>query len=95
MLSFGVPYRVLGTRFFERKEVKDVLSYLRAAMNPQGSADIARIISTPPRGIGKTTLDKILAGQEAGLPAARAREARKIPRDTDEGQLCDQYAAYI
>ena len=70
MLAFKVPYRVLGTRFFERKEIKDTLSYLRAAMNPDGTNDMARIIGVPPRGIGKTTLDKVLAGQEATLPAA-------------------------
>ena len=74
MLAFDVPYRVLGTRFFERKEIKDTLSYLRAALNPKGSADLVRIIGVPLRGIGKTTLDKILAGQEEKLaPAARAK----------------------
>ena len=78
MLAFGVPYRVLGTRFFERKEVKDTLSYLRAAMNPKGSADTARIISTPPRGIGKTTLDKLLAGEEDKLPAGARGKIEKF-----------------
>ncbi|HUO56098.1 MAG TPA: UvrD-helicase domain-containing protein [Candidatus Paceibacterota bacterium] len=74
MLALGVPYRVLGTRFFERKEVKDTLSYIRAALNPESSVDLSRIISVPPRGIGKTTLDKILRHEEAGLPAsARAK----------------------
>ena len=69
-LHAGVPYRVLGTRFFERKEVKDVLSYLRAALNPQSSNDIRRIIAVPPRGIGKVTLDKMFAGNDAGIPSA-------------------------
>ena len=75
-LHIGVPYRVLGTRFFERKEVKDVLAYLRAAINPAGTTDIARIIAVPPRGIGKITLEKMLAGNENGVPAsARAKIA--------------------
>jgi DNA helicase-2/ATP-dependent DNA helicase PcrA len=78
MLSFGVEYRVLGTRFFERKEVKDTLSYLRAAMNPKGSADLSRVIGTPPRGIGKTTLDKILAGEEDKLPGAAKMKLEKF-----------------
>jgi DNA helicase-2/ATP-dependent DNA helicase PcrA len=78
MLAFGVQYRVLGTRFFERKEVKDTLSYLRAAMNPKGSADLVRIIGTPPRGIGKTTLDKILAGEEDKLPGAATMKLEKF-----------------
>lgn len=59
-LEQGVPHRVLGTRFFDRKEVKDVLSYIRAALNPDSRQDIARIIGTPPRGIGKGTLVHIL-----------------------------------
>ena len=66
----GVPYQVLGTRFFDRKEVKDVLSYIRAALNPTSQGDIARIVSTPPRGIGKLTLAKMLEGKEAELNTA-------------------------
>ena len=69
MLRAGVPYQVLGTRFFERKEVKDVVAYLRAAENPESSSDLKRIINTPARGIGKVTLLKILAGKENELPA--------------------------
>ena len=65
-LTLNIPYRVLGTRFFERKEVKDLLSYVRAALNPKSRNDIARIISVPSRGIGKTTLEKMLSGQPFG-----------------------------
>lgn len=74
LLHHGVPYRVIGTKFFERKEVKDVLAYLRAAFNPRANADLARIISVPPRGIGPSTLAKILDGKESALTsAARAK----------------------
>ncbi len=72
MLNFDVPYRVLGTRFFERKEVKDTLSYLRAAMNAQSRVDLLRIVGTPPRGIGKVTLEKMIEGKEAELTGATA-----------------------
>ena len=65
-----LPYQVLGIRFFERKEVKDVLSYLRAALNPDGFGELRRIVNVPPRGIGKVTLLKIFAGKEAELPPA-------------------------
>jgi len=65
LLDAGVPYQVLGTRFFERKEVKDVLSFVRAAVS-ENSADIGRVIDTLP-GIGKVTKLKILSGQEAAL----------------------------
>ncbi len=66
-LSLGVPYRVLGTRFFDRKEVKDVLSYVRAALNRDGWVDIGRIVNEPPRGIGKVTFEKLVAGNRAQL----------------------------
>ncbi len=71
LLHAGLPYRVLGTRFFERKEVKDVLSYLRAALNPKGKGDIARIVGIPPRGIGKVTLDKMFSGEALGAASAK------------------------
>ncbi|MEK7645254.1 MAG: UvrD-helicase domain-containing protein [Patescibacteria group bacterium] len=69
-LAHSVPYQLLGTKFFERKEIKDALSYLRAALNPQGLADLKRIINEPPRGIGKVTLLKIFSGQEDSLSGA-------------------------
>ena len=68
-LRKGIQYQLLGTRFFERREVKDVISYARAAMNPESLADIKRIINTPVRGIGKVTLLKIMSGQIGDLPA--------------------------
>ncbi|MEK7134071.1 MAG: UvrD-helicase domain-containing protein [Patescibacteria group bacterium] len=70
-LHAGIPYRVLGTRFFERKEAKDVLSYLRAALNPKSKSDIARIVGVPPRGIGKVTLDKMFSGTPLGAASAK------------------------
>ncbi|MDP3965807.1 MAG: 3'-5' exonuclease [bacterium] len=70
-LHAGLPYRVLGTRFFERKEVKDVLSYLRAALNPKSRSDLARIVAVPPRGIGKVTLEKMFTPLEVAPALAR------------------------
>lgn len=70
-LHLEVPYRVIGTRFFERSEVKDVLSYLRAAQNPKSKNDLTRIVGRPARGIGKTTLEKMLAGQALPLAAQK------------------------
>ncbi len=68
MLRYNIPYQVLGTKFFERKEIKDTLAYLRSALNPANLADIKRIINFPARGIGKTTLVKLFAGEQEGLP---------------------------
>src|SRR3989344_3808774 len=75
-LHMGVPYLVLGTRFFERKEVKDLLSYLRASLNPKNRTDLIRIAGVPARGIGRVTIEKMLAGQGGDLPAgARSKVA--------------------
>jgi DNA helicase-2/ATP-dependent DNA helicase PcrA len=69
-LSYDVPYQVLGVRFFERKEVKDVLSYLAASLNSASVAHLSRIVNVPPRGIGKVTLMKIATGLEETLSGA-------------------------
>ena len=67
-MNRGIPYQLLGTRFFERKEIKDIVSYLRAALNPDSFLDLKRIINVPTRGIGKTTMLKIFSGNESVLP---------------------------
>ncbi len=75
-LRAGVPYRLLGTRFFERKEVKDMLSWIRLALDPTRENDRARAVQTPPRGIGKVTLGKIIAGKPETLrPSERTKVA--------------------
>ncbi len=74
LLRAGVPYKLLGTHFFARKEVKDVLSWIRLALEPSRESDKVRAASAPPRGIGKVTLGKLVAGQREALrPAERAK----------------------
>ena len=68
MLRYNIPYQVLGVKFFERREIKDTLAYLRAALNPESLSDVKRIINFPARGIGKVTLLKIFAGEKENLP---------------------------
>lgn len=68
MLRYNVPYQVLGVKFFERKEIKDTLAYLRAALNPESLSDIRRIINFPARGIGKVTVAKVFAKEIDSLP---------------------------
>ena len=64
----SLPYQLVGVRFFERKEIKDVFSYIRAALNRESWSDIARIINMPTRGIGKATITKIMSGRPDLLP---------------------------
>ena len=67
-LKNEVSYQLVGTKFFDRKEIKDVISYLKAALNPDSLSDIKRIINVPPRGIGKVSMLKIFEGKENELP---------------------------
>ncbi|MEA2715355.1 MAG: ATP-dependent helicase UvrD/PcrA [Candidatus Parcubacteria bacterium] len=64
----NIPYQLVGVRFFERKEIKDVLSYVRAALNRDSWSDIGRVINVPARGIGKATIAKVMSGREDLLP---------------------------
>ncbi len=75
LLHAGVPYKLLGTRFFERKEVKDTLAWVRLALEPSRETDKLRAAQSPPRGIGKVTLAKLAAGGRAEL---RAGELAKM-----------------
>ena len=60
LISIGLPYKIIGgLRFYERKEIKDVIAYLRLINNLSGDLAFERVINIPKRGIGKTTLNKI------------------------------------
>ena len=59
-VRYGTPYKlVAGTRFYERREIKDVIAYLRLISNPYDSVSLARIINIPVRGIGQHSLDDL------------------------------------
>jgi len=60
LISIGLPYKIVGgLRFYERKEIKDIIAYLRIINNLSDDLAFERVINTPKRGIGKTTLAKI------------------------------------
>ncbi len=63
--GLGLPYHIVGSvRFYERKEVKDALAYLRLALNPDDDLAFTRAVGTPPRGIGKTSLGRLAEAAE-------------------------------
>ena len=65
----GIPYKIIGgLKFYERKEIKDVISYLRLIQNPSDNISLKRVINEPKRGIGKTSLDNIeKLAEETGI----------------------------
>ncbi|MCF7857329.1 MAG: UvrD-helicase domain-containing protein [Candidatus Pacebacteria bacterium] len=83
-INYDVPYQMLGTKFFERKEIKNILSFLRYALNPSSTNDLVRIINTPPRGIGKVTLLKVVEGRTAELPAKTREKVDSFNRLVEE-----------
>ena len=70
----SIPYQIIGTRFFDRREIKDVLSYVKYALNPEDFTSLSRIINLPARGIGKVSEMKIVEGRPNEL-GAKVRDA--------------------
>ena len=70
LMRLDIPYNIVGgLKFYDRKEIKDILAYLRAVANPDDSVSLKRIINTPRRGIGDTTFSKIEdAATQLGIP---------------------------
>ena len=72
LMRDGTPYRIIGgVRFYERKEVKDALSYLKLVINPHDDVSFRRVVNVPARGIGKVVMDA-LDRDDAGGPAGSA-----------------------
>ncbi len=82
LMRWGIPYTLVGgVRFYQRKEIKDLVAYLRVMVNPDDEVSLKRILNVPPRGIGPKTVEKLhtLAHQKGcslyqALQEASARE---------------------
>lgn len=81
LVRVGVPYKVVGgTKFYDRKEVKDVLAYLRIVVNPNDEVSLKRVINVPKRGVGDTSIGRIDAwaranGRKFGEALAHGEDA--------------------
>jgi len=100
LIRLGVPYKVLGgTRFYDRREIKDAMAYLRAAANPADEVSVKRVLNVPKRGVGETSVAKLDAyaaantisfteamrhSQQAGLTGNAARGVESFVRLLDE-----------
>ena len=91
-LKYGIPYKIIGgIKFYHRKEIKDVIAYLRLIANPADSISLTRIINVPPRNIGSKTIEAIQnfamkndisifeAIKKIGASGDEDSEAREIP----------------
>lgn len=89
----AVPYRLLsGLRFFDRKEIKDIMAYLRLIINPADDLSFARVVNEPKRGIGKTSMEKLegFAFEDGGsLCDAVRRHAAEL------GSAGTKFAAFV
>ena len=88
----GIPYKIVGgLRFYDRKEIRDILSYLKLIFNPNDRISLRRVINTPKRGIGETTVERLLGFMDTNglsnleglsrveeIPAITARSIRPL-----------------
>ena len=75
-MRHGIPYRLVGAlRFYQRKEIKDVVAYLRVLNNPADDVSLERVLNVPPRGIGQRSVDELTRwARTLGVPMRRAVE---------------------
>jgi DNA helicase-2/ATP-dependent DNA helicase PcrA len=100
LMRFGIPYKVVGgTRFYDRREIKDAMAYLRAVANPADEVSIKRVLGVPKRGVGESSVAKLDAlaastgttfvdamrhAHDAGLTGSAARGVESFVRLLDD-----------
>ncbi len=102
LVRVGIPYKVIGgTRFYDRREIKDALAYLKAVVNPIDEVSMKRVVNTPKRGVGDTSVAKIdawaaasgltfdqalLHAPEAGVTGKAVRGLEEFHRIIEKGR---------
>ena len=100
LVRLGLPYKVVGgTRFYDRREVKDAIAYLRAVVNPSDEVSLKRVVNVPKRGVGDTSInrldawaaahgatfhDAVRAGEQAGLSGKALSGVHQLTALLDE-----------
>lgn len=108
LVKSNIPYRMIGSiRFYDRKEIKDLLSYLRLVANPDDDISLARVINEPKRGIGASSMDKLAdyairhdlslmqAIAEVDQTDVSARTARKMEAFADQAMNWSKMQEYL
>lgn len=108
-LRAGVPYQIVGgTRFFDRMEIRDCMAYLKLVVNPADDISALRVVNTPRRGIGKTTVERIqhtanirnisfleAAAEEALDPSCRANTRKALSSFVGVIEQCRKYSGEL
>lgn len=101
LIRRAIPYRIFGSlRFYERKEIKDILAYLNFIINPGDQVALTRSVNTPPRGIGDKSVEKILKGEGQDLPKYKKfiefiEKMRELTKVLSPDQLIEKIIAEI
>lgn len=90
-VRYGIPYRLaVGTKFYERREIRDMLAYLKLIYNPADSVSLMRIINVPARGIGRQTLEEL--AHFAVAKGVQEASALKLLLTTGEAELLEYFS---
>ncbi len=79
LVSSGLPYKIIGSvKFYERREIKDIIAYLRLIKNPRDYVSLRRVANTPPRGIGEVTLQYIIDSDKDNKKNRNSKRVEKF-----------------